>query len=125
LVLTSTARRTGPVKLDTGGQKAAWGKGLLSGGREGTASSHFLAETECAALIAASEQVGYGCARFDTEYRGNLRLMTKDPGLSAAIWKRLQPLVRSDCISFGIFAFSGTRLLDANHQYKLSCLSTS
>ena len=59
--------------------------------RSGVIVRNFLSRAECDALIAASEEIGYGTAGFDREYRGNLRLMTEDRALSAALWPRLRP----------------------------------
>ena len=50
---------------------------------------------ECSRLIAASEQIGYGCTNYVKAYRGNLRLMTTDQSLADSVWKRLKPHVPS------------------------------
>ena len=80
--------------------------------RSGVIVRNFLSRAECDALIAASEEIGYGTvsfsqrisaqyltaasalagtAGFDREYRGNLRLMTEDRALSASLWPRVRP----------------------------------
>lgn len=48
---------------------------------------------ECASLLAAAEEHGFGITDYEKSYRGNLRLTTVDRGLSEAVWKRLKPLV--------------------------------
>lgn len=48
---------------------------------------------ECAALVRAAESFGFGATSYPKEYRGNLRLTTRDPALAAAAWARLAPLV--------------------------------
>ena len=58
---------------------------------EGLLLRRFLSRNECVALIAAAEECGFGTAQYDKEYRGNLRLMTVDANLSAALWARLRP----------------------------------
>ena len=40
---------------------------------------------ECSRLIAASEQIGYGCTNYVKAYRGNLRLMTTDQSLADSV----------------------------------------
>jgi len=48
---------------------------------------------ECRALIASSEECGYGATNYPKCYRGNLRLITKDASLTEVIWQRLRPFV--------------------------------
>lgn len=48
---------------------------------------------ECAALLAASESHGYGKTGYPQDYRGNLRLIATDAGLSRALFERLRPHV--------------------------------
>lgn len=48
---------------------------------------------ECQDLIAAGEEHGYGATNYAKAYRGNLRLITTDSSLAAAMWTRLQPFV--------------------------------
>ena len=74
-------------------------------GREGFIARGFIAPSECAALIAAAERMGFGVAAYDREYRGNLRLMTEDPNLSAALWHRLSPHLPPEVV----FTLDGAR----------------
>lgn len=53
----------------------------------------FLSEDECARINAAAEAVGFGKTSYPQAYRGNLRLTTKDDGLAAALWARVQHLL--------------------------------
>lgn len=48
---------------------------------------------ECEALLAAAEEHGFGATNYRKSYRGNLRLITTDESLAAAMWRRLQPFV--------------------------------
>jgi hypothetical protein len=48
---------------------------------------------ECKALIASSEEHGYGATNYPKSYRGNLRLITKDASLTGIMWQRLRPFV--------------------------------
>ena len=58
--------------------------------RDGFVLREFLSKKECVSVIRAAEQLGFGVANYDKEYRGNLRLMTIDCGLSDKLWLRLQ-----------------------------------
>ena len=46
-------------------------------------------EEECGRLLAASEEIGYGATNYPKSYRGNLRLITTDFGLTQKVWERL------------------------------------
>lgn len=48
---------------------------------------------ECQALLAAAEKHGFGRTDYPKAYRGNLRLITTDESLAAAMWRRLRPFV--------------------------------
>lgn len=52
-----------------------------------------LSADECRALIARSEEHGFGPTDFVKSYRGNLRLTVTDSGLADVIWRRLRPLM--------------------------------
>lgn len=52
-----------------------------------------VSEQECDRLNRAAEAVGFGKTNYPQDYRGNLRLITTDPGLSTALWERVRPLV--------------------------------
>jgi hypothetical protein len=56
---------------------------------------------ECQDLIAAAEQHGYGATNYPKDYRGNLRLITTDSSLAAAMWTRMQPFVPATLESEG------------------------
>jgi len=62
-------------------------------GREVWIVENLLSRRECATLLAAAESYGFGMTGYDQEYRGNLRLITTDKTLGAALWDRLRPLV--------------------------------
>jgi hypothetical protein len=55
--------------------------------------AQLLTKAECAALIAAAEEHGFGQTPYSKEYRGNLRLIATDANLSAAVWRRMQGVV--------------------------------
>jgi hypothetical protein len=71
--------------------------------------AHYLANlfsrTECAALIAASEdttaECGYGTTNYPRQYRGNLRLIVTDLSLTAAVWDRVRPFVPATVVLHG------------------------
>ena len=48
---------------------------------------------ECAALLGAAEAAGFGATNYPKAYRGNLRLITTDVTLSAAVWERCRSFV--------------------------------
>ena len=48
---------------------------------------------ECKRLIESGEEIGFGKTNFQKEYRGNLRIISKDTSLSEAIWERLKPVI--------------------------------
>jgi len=50
-------------------------------------------ESECKRLIASGEEIGFGKTNYQKEYRGNLRLISKDRSLADKIWERLKPVV--------------------------------
>jgi len=52
-----------------------------------------LTVAECNALSEAAETIGFGKTAYPQDYRGNLRLIVTDPGLSSALWQRVRPLV--------------------------------
>ena len=52
-----------------------------------------LTNDECDRITAAAEDVGFGKTSYPQAYRGNLRLITRDPGLAAALWTRLRSIV--------------------------------
>jgi len=52
-----------------------------------------LSRQECAALLAAAEGHGFGGTDYPKDYRGNLRLIATDPGLTRVMWTRLEQLV--------------------------------
>lgn len=58
-------------------------------------------EEECAVLIEAAEEHGFGTTSYPKSYRGNLRLTTTDPSLSEAVWHRLRPLVPAKVVCQG------------------------
>ena len=45
-------------------------------GRDGMLVNGLLSRKECLSIIKAGEKLGFGCAAYDKEYRGNLRLLT-------------------------------------------------
>mmetsp|Transcript_41347 Transcript_41347/g.68778 ORF Transcript_41347/g.68778 Transcript_41347/m.68778 type:complete len:284 (-) Transcript_41347:341-1192(-) len=49
--------------------------------------------TECDRLIATAEAIGFGKTNYPKKYRGNLRLITEDQGLAAAVWERVRGMV--------------------------------
>jgi len=53
----------------------------------------FLSKGECERLNQASEAIGFGRTSYPQAYRGNLRLITTDHGLAAALWERVRPYV--------------------------------
>merc|ERR1711871_682179 len=71
---------------------------MLTGSRQPDGREVYLIEAsftlgECAALVAAAEQYGFGATDYPKGYRGNLRLITTDESLTAAMWRRLRPHV--------------------------------
>lgn len=46
-----------------------------------------------ARLLTEAERHGFGKTHYPKQYRGNLRLLTTDISLAAAVWERLRPLV--------------------------------
>ena len=48
---------------------------------------------ECEELIHAAESYGFGVTNYQKDYRGNLRLKTKDAALSQSVWERLKSIV--------------------------------
>ena len=52
-----------------------------------------LSAAECERLMAASESVGYGVTNYNQEYRGNLRMISTDDGMAAAVFERIKPFV--------------------------------
>jgi len=48
---------------------------------------------ECEALINSAESIGFGGTSYKKEYRGNLRLITTDAKLTAAVCERMEPCV--------------------------------
>ena len=56
---------------------------------------HVFSPAECERLVAAAEEFGFGKTNYPKSYRGNLRLITVDVSLAAAMWSRLQALVPS------------------------------
>ena len=52
-----------------------------------------LSAAECERLMAASESVGYGVTNYNQEYRGNLRMISTDDGMAAAVFDRIKPFV--------------------------------
>jgi len=55
--------------------------------------SDVFSASECKALIAASEEVGYGYTNYPKHYRGNLRLITTDNTMTEVMYERLKDLV--------------------------------
>merc|ERR1719343_1080654 len=51
---------------------------------------------ECARLLQAAESFGFGKTSYPKRYRGNLRLITTDPGFAEAVWGRLQACVPAE-----------------------------
>eukprot|EP00756_Hemistasia_phaeocysticola_P035592 Hpha_TRINITY_DN16595_c0_g2::TRINITY_DN16595_c0_g2_i1::g.132686::m.132686 len=52
-----------------------------------------LDDGECARLNEVAEAIGFGRTSYPQQYRGNLRLIVTDPGLSRALWERVRPHV--------------------------------
>ena len=71
---------------------------------------------ECAALIQASEDAGYGYTNYPKKYRGNLRLLTKDIALTAALWARVRPFI-PDTVTLGKTTW---RACGLNELYRLA-----
>jgi len=70
-----------PLDAQQVGDKEVW---LVDG---------LFSEQECLTLIARTESIGYGGTNYPKNYRGNLRLITKDRRFTEEVWRRLQPLV--------------------------------
>lgn len=58
--------------------------------------TNVLSNTECVAIIAATNDLGYGYTAYNKDLRGNLRLICDDPGLANALWLRVRPLLPAD-----------------------------
>jgi prolyl 4-hydroxylase len=54
---------------------------------------NFLSNTECAKLIAASEQLGYEKLGWLEKYRSNERMVINDTGLAGALYERMLPFL--------------------------------
>jgi len=67
-------------------------KAYAAGDRLFTLEDLFSAR-ECELLIDAAEGIGFGRTSYPKQYRGNLRLMTVDPSLTEAVWRRMRHLV--------------------------------
>ena len=61
---------------------------------------HLFSKDECKRLVARAEKEGgFGVTLYNKAYRGNLRLITMDPGLAARVWERLKPLLPSKLVT--------------------------
>ena len=76
-----------------------------------------LSAAECERLMAASESVGYGVTNYNQEYRGNLRMISTDDGMAAAVFERIKPFVpeRVDGVDM---AGEHLAALDAGHELR-------
>eukprot|EP00729_Bicosta_minor_P008982 gene8982-23215_t len=64
---------------------------------------HIFSAAECHRLVLAAEEHGFGRTNYPHEYRGNLRLITVDPSLAAAIWHRIEHCVPAELPGHGPF----------------------
>eukprot|EP00854_Cymbomonas_tetramitiformis_P016567 gene16567-19678_t len=56
-------------------------------------------EAECQHLLEKAEDFGFGKTEYPPSYRGNLRLITTDASLSAAVWERLKAVVPEQLVN--------------------------
>lgn len=62
--------------------------------------NQLLSQSECDAIIAATEALGYGKTYYDPQYRGNLRLLCDDSGLAEALWPRIAPVMAGIAVAY-------------------------
>ena len=56
---------------------------------------------ECLRLLAKAEEYGFGRTNYPPAYRGNLRLITVDPGLARVVFERLAPFAPARLVHDG------------------------
>jgi len=81
-----------PEELKYGNVQLASGEAAeIPSGYDAFVLEHLFTEDECQRLVSASEEanMGYGKTNYPKEYRGNLRLIAKDLGLTQTVWTRL------------------------------------
>ena len=64
--------------------------------------SQVFSVSECEELISVAESHGFGVTNYQKDYRGNLRLKTKDASLADAVWSRLKGVVPKTVMEGGI-----------------------
>lgn len=62
-------------------------------GEEVIILDNIFSPVEISLLLQSAEKEGFGYTSYPKDYRGNLRLMTADPSLAAALWTRLKSFV--------------------------------
>lgn len=60
-----------------------------------------LDDGECARINEVAEAIGFGRTSYPQQYRGNLRLIVTDHGLSSALWERVRPHVPERLVTQG------------------------